>query len=414
MRIRSRIIYPVCRPPFENGGLFVLDGKILAVGDWEDINRMGTGEVIDLGEVITMPGLINAHCHLDYTNMAGKIPPPRNFPDWIKSILALKAAWSFSEYAQSWLHGAEMLLRTGTTTVGDIEAVPELLPDLWGETPLRLFSFLEMTGVKDGRMPSQVLQETLQKIENLPVGKNKMGLSPHALYSTKPELLRLSGEAGRREGLMLTMHVAESREEFAMFGQRSGPLFTWLQNQREMDDCGDTTPVQQLHRLGLLNERFLAVHLNYLGHGDAAMLAEHTTSVVHCPSSHAYFKHDPFPFESLRNKGVNLCLGTDSLASCSVPKGGSAELNMFLEMQGFARNFPAVHPEQIVQMVTTNSARALGMNGLLGALTENALADFICIPNANGLQSAAAAIVGHQGAVTESWISGRRCFQHRA
>ena len=100
-----------------------------------------------------MPGLVNAHCHLDYTDMAGQ-PAPKQFPDWIKGLLARKAAASYADYAQAWLRGAAMLLRTGVTTVGDIEAVPELLPDVWSSTPLRVGSFLEMTCVRSRRDPA--------------------------------------------------------------------------------------------------------------------------------------------------------------------------------------------------------------------------------------------------------------------
>ena len=94
-------------------------------------------KVADLGEAVLMPGLVNAHCHLDYTHMAGQFTPPRHFSDWLKLITSTKAGWNVSEYKASWLTGARMLLQSGTTTVGDIEAVPELLPAVWEATPPR-------------------------------------------------------------------------------------------------------------------------------------------------------------------------------------------------------------------------------------------------------------------------------------
>ena len=90
-----------------------------------------------------LPGLINAHCHLDYTGLAGQIPPPRTFTDWIKSIMTAKAGLSYTEYATAWLRGARELLESGVTTVADIEAVPELLPEVMESTPLRVISFLD-------------------------------------------------------------------------------------------------------------------------------------------------------------------------------------------------------------------------------------------------------------------------------
>ncbi|MGZ5544881.1 MAG: amidohydrolase family protein, partial [Limisphaerales bacterium] len=169
--LRARIVWPVSLPPIENGAICIRDGLIEDVGSWADLARRWAGwHVDDLGEVALMPGLINAHCHLDYTGMAGMIPPPSssaNFPDWIKSILSLKAHWSYTEYAASWLKGAKQLLDSGCTTVFDIEAVPELLPEAWGSTPLRVVSFLEMTGVRSGHLPERILQETTQQRERI-------------------------------------------------------------------------------------------------------------------------------------------------------------------------------------------------------------------------------------------------------
>ena len=131
----------------------------------------GTGRpdetVLDLGKVILLPGLVNAHCHLDYTDMAGELPPPKTFTDWIPLITAAKSNWSYSEYAHSWLHGAHMLLRTGTTTVADIEAMPDLLPETWDATALRVVSFLEMTGIRARRDPKEILREAVEKIDSL-------------------------------------------------------------------------------------------------------------------------------------------------------------------------------------------------------------------------------------------------------
>jgi cytosine/adenosine deaminase-related metal-dependent hydrolase len=111
--------------------------------------RHSDENVLDLGEVVLLPGLVNAHCHLDYTDMAGQLlAAARPSPTGFRSSWAPRSAWDFSEYARSWLNGAQMLLRTGTTTVADIEAMPDLLPEVWDAAPLRVFSFLEMTGIR--------------------------------------------------------------------------------------------------------------------------------------------------------------------------------------------------------------------------------------------------------------------------
>src|SRR5262249_28821 len=152
------------------------------------------GSALDLGEVALLPGLVNAHCHLDYTHMGGMFPPPKSFSDWLMLITMTKAEWSYSDFAGSWLEGARMLLRTGTTAGGDIEMVPELLAEVWEATPLGVFSFLEMTGVKARRAPRAVLQEVLDTVAELAPSRCATGLSPHSPYATLPELLRLSAD----------------------------------------------------------------------------------------------------------------------------------------------------------------------------------------------------------------------------
>ncbi|MCX8155825.1 MAG: amidohydrolase family protein [Verrucomicrobiae bacterium] len=327
-----------------------------------------------------MPGLINAHCHLDYTAMAGRLPAPRYFPDWLKGMLAYKAHWGFSEYAQSWLAGARMLLENGTTTVVDIEAVPELLADVWQVTPLRVFSLLELTNVRHRREPAVLLQEALKWIAPLPRRRCRPGLSPHALYSTTPALVQAAAALCRRRRWLMAMHVAESVDEFEMFTRRAGRMYDWLAPQRDMTDCGGHTPVERLAELGVLAPNFLAVHVNYATPHDAEVLARHKVGVVHCPSSHRYFKHRPFPLALLLKAGVNVCLGTDSLASTLKQSGQPLELNLFSEMRQLAAKNPELPPEAILKMATLHGARAIGLQNRLGELKPGAYADLVALP----------------------------------
>ena len=408
MILRSRIIVPISRAPLSDGAVFISGNRIVAVDHWRNLKKSHSGEVIDLGETILLPGLVNAHCHLDYTDMAGQVPAQRNFPDWIKAILALKANWSYAEFAQSWLHGAKMLLRSGTTTVADIEAVPELLPDVWNTTPLRVMSFLEMTGVKSGRTPSDIVNDALEKIRSTSSNRNAIGLSPHAPYSTRPELLSLAAEAARTHNLRVTTHLSESREEFEMFLYRRGALFDWLKSQREMNDCGGVSPLEQAERCGLLSSHFLAVHVNHLADGDATRLAKSNSSVVHCPRSHSYFSHQPFPFEQLHKADVNVCLGTDSLASMPHSRSEPAELNIFKEMQTFAARHPKVAPDLILKMATRNGARALGLSGNTGELREGAFADMIALPFSGTLADAEAVAVHFNNHPVAVFVDGQQ------
>jgi cytosine/adenosine deaminase-related metal-dependent hydrolase len=408
MVLRARVVLPVSGPPIENGAVAVVGNRIVSVGRWPDVVIPKRAPVIDLGEMILLPGLVNAHCHLDYTAMAGQLAPPRAFVDWIQLITTSKSGWTYSDFAASWLDGAKMLLRTGTTTVGDIEMAPELLPDVWSATPLRVFSFLEMTGVKSRRPPREILREALDRIASLPSGSRRVGLSPHAPYSTTPALLRLTAHAARRQHLPVVVHVAESAEEFEMFANGSGKLFTWLtRNGRDMSDCGLGSPVEHLERQGLLAKNLLAVHVNYLGPRDVALLAKRKVSICHCPRSHAYFKHRPFPLAELESAGINICLGTDSLASLHRPRKQLLELNLFDEMRQVAATNPALKPETILRMATVNGARALGLKHQIGELAPKAFADLIAIPFDGKVADGSAAAVNHRGDVAASLINGK-------
>jgi cytosine/adenosine deaminase-related metal-dependent hydrolase len=325
----------------------------------------------------------------------------------LKVITSTKAGWSFSDYAESWLSGAQMLLCTGTTTVGDIEAVPQLLPEVWTSTPLRVISFLEMIGITSRRPPQAVLQIALEKIASLTHDRCFAALSPHAPYSTVPELLTLTARAARRGRSLVCSHVAESALEYAMFRQGHGEMFEWLRRSgRDMSDCGLGSPVQHLERCGALNRRLLAAHVNYLGKGDAAQLSHRGVSVVHCPRSHSYFRHAPFPLRRLLREKVNVCLGTDSLASVYKTRGQSVELNMFDEMRTLADQDPSLSSRAILQMATLNGARALGFGGRAGQLRSGAWADLIALPATAKASGVHEAILQHRGNVVASMIDG--------
>ena len=406
MLLRARIVLPLSRPPIADGAVLISGNRIAAVGRWSELSLVAGAPVTDLGSVILLPGLVNGHCHLDYTDMSGQ-PAPKRFPDWIKGLLARKAAATYGDYAQAWLRGAAMLVRTGVTTVGDIEAIPELLPDVWASTPLRVVSFLEMTGVASGRDPGAIVQEAAVKIAALKTGRGFVGLSPHALYSTTPELLRTTAQISLKRGWRVTMHVAESIDEFEMCVHRRGMFFEWLKSQRDMSDCGHGSPVEQVGRSGLLSDRFLAVHANYLEAEDVEALARTQSSVVHCPRSHEYFRHQRFPYSELAAARVNVCLGTDSLASVIPARPPGPELNLFTEMQTFARANPGVAPVEILRMATLNGARALGWQGRIGEISENSFADLITIPYDGKIEEADAAVFGHRGDVAASMMDGK-------
>lgn len=409
MILRARTLMPVVSEPLDDGAVGIRGDRIVAVGRFRDVARIAGGTIVDFGEVVLMPGLVNAHCHLDYTSMGGHIPPTASFTEWVKAITGLKGSWGYTEFADSWLKGARMLVRTGTTTVGDIEAVPELPGDAWPCTPLRIHSFFEMTGVRSRKEPGLILRETLDVTTTLQTGeRHGVGLSPHALYSTPPQLLRLSAERARSTGCRVVTHLAESAEEYQMFTEAAGPMYDWLRrNGRDMSDCGGRSPVQRISELGVLGPHLVAVHANYLRDTDARRLGDAGVSVVHCPRSHAFFEHIAFPYDDLAAAGVNVCLGTDSLATTRRAGRDPLQLDMFAEMGLFASRHPSVSADRIVAMATAHGARALGLGAGVGELRPGLAADLIAVPFRGVPHGAAEAVVHHAGALRASMIAGQ-------
>jgi cytosine/adenosine deaminase-related metal-dependent hydrolase len=406
--IRARTVLCPTRPPIEDGAVLVTGNQIRAIGPWRELRTIPSRSVVDLNEVILLPGLINAHCHLDYSDMAGQLPPPKTFLDWIPQIMAAKSNWSFSNYAQSWLNGAHMLLQSGTTTVADIEAMPDLLPEVWEATPLRVFSFLEMIGPRANREPAEILRDAVDKIDSLAHARNRIGLSPHAPYSTRSELLRLTARLARKRRWRVCTHVAESEQEFEMFQHARGAMHEWMRrNERDNSDCGLGSPVRHLARNDLLHENLLAIHVNLLDRGDAQLLGQNRVNVVHCPRSHDYFHHPPFQRQRLARAGANICLGTDSLATMRKNGRQKPVLDMFEEMRALAGKDTALRPWEILRMATLNGARALGQAGKIGELSPRALADLIAIPFHGKAAQTHDAVLAHTGFVAAGMINGR-------
>ena len=406
MLLRARHIYPVSSPPIEDGFVSLQGGRILEIGPWNGC--LDRAETEDLGEVILMPGLVNAHCHLDYTDFAGAIPSPSSFTDWIRAMVDLKADVDDAAHRRSWLRGAQQCLRHGITTLGNIETRLNVLPELWHQTPLRMVSFLEIILLKRESASAQELGRLKAWIKEHIPPRGSLGLSPHAPYTTKFELLEGCAEFS---DLPMTMHVGESTEEDQMFREGVGAMFDFLMEAgRDMNDCAGQSPLTNAQRAGLLGERFVLVHGNYLDDFDRERIAEAAAHWVHCPRSHEYFGHQGFAAEAVLDRGVNLCLGTDSLATVH---DSGAELDLFEEMRLFIQNHPRITAEACVNMVTQNAALALGLQRQVGSLELGKSADLIILPHSEVGGGLAEQIVAHQGEVDAvmingEWVAGTR------
>ena len=355
---RSKYVLPIASPLIEDGVVGVEGDRIVTIGRRADFD----GSFTDLGERALLPGFVNAHCHLDYTNMAGKLPFKGSFADWIADMVVMKRKWWTSDYAASAKAGLAALVRSGTTTVCDIAASPSNL-DMVANAPVRVLSCLELIDVA-GKAAAEKFWDRCA------------GLSPHAPFTASEELYRKVHSFCRQRGKIFTTHVAESSEEAAMFEQAEGPLYELLAVLgRSPEDCGRGSSVAWLDGCGVL-EGMLAIHANCLSDDDVTRLAR------------------------ARAAGVPVCLGSDSAAS-------GTTLDMRAEMREFLAAFSSTRPAEALAMATMAAAKALNQPGLTGTLSAGSRADMIAVPVVGTPCEVAEAVIAGGEAVSWVMVDGK-------
>lgn len=390
--------------PIENGAVCIDDNLVMDVLPASELRSRDRGPIIDLDGMVLMPGLINAHCHLDYSTMRNAISPPKSFTAWVRRINAVKRSLTSEDYLEAIARGFAELEKWGTTTVCNVEAFPELMP-LLPEPPLRTWWFYEMIDIRHRITTEDVVVGALSFFERRGNSLNHFGLSPHAPYTASQNLYGLANACADTLLMLLTTHVAESREEREMFRGKRGPLYEFMRDLgRPMDDCDGEMPFTQLWENGSINENWLLVHMNELGEKDFALLEGlppgRQPNIVHCPGSHAYFGHTPFPYTRLAAAGANICLGTDSLAS-------TQSLSLFDEMREFWKNEPDLTAEEVLRTTTTNPARALHEGQGLGRIRPGYLADLIALPIEAGVETVYEEVVNYRKPVPWTMIDGK-------
>jgi cytosine/adenosine deaminase-related metal-dependent hydrolase len=394
MIIRARTVVPMEGPPIENGAVALGGDRIAAVGGFEEIRSSHAGDVTDLGESILLPGLINAHCHLDYTALRGRITPKESFADWIRAINAEKATLTQQDYIDSIRAGFSEAVGFGTTTIVNLTAFPRLIGAIL--EPIRTWWFGELIDVRDPAHAGAIVEEAVEALK----GAKHWGLAPHAPFTASERLYALCEDFAVRAEVPLTTHLAESREEMQMFRDGYGPAFDFLKEiGRSMEDCGKETPLSRFLRKRSLPSRWIVAHLNELDAADFDLLANAPKfPIAHCPRSHTFLGHKPFALDRLRALGFNICLGTDSLAS-------NSDLSLFSEMREVIRKHPHITPRGVVEMATINGARALGQEDLLGVIRPGAAADLIALPDI-GSGDAFEKIVAFEGTILWMMTNG--------
>jgi aminodeoxyfutalosine deaminase len=403
MIYRARVVVTMDGPPIEDGAVQVEGNRIRWAGRFCD--RPGGDEVVDAGERVLLPGLINGHCHLDYTMMRNAISPQKSFARWIERLNAIKRSLDAKDYLSAIALGFQELKQSGVTTVLNIESFPELLVRM-PPPPIRTWWFYEMIDVRMRLTTEDMVAGALLFFEKQPSWLGGFGLSPHSRYTASLHLFQMANLCAQKFGMPITTHVAESVEELLMFGSGCGELFDLVKGLgRAMHDCGRQSVVRDLISSGFVGPNWIFAHMNEIQEDEFSLLtrngAARHLNVVHCPQSHRYFSHRPFSFQRLHELGANISLGTDSLASAE-------SLNLFVELQMARESQPWLRAHELLRTVTINPARALQREGDLGCIRAGALADIIALPFSEKMESVYDAIIDNQQPVDWMMIDGRQ------
>jgi len=373
----ARWVLPVDAAPIEDGEVVIEDGVIAAVRS----ARTPASGRRDLGEAVLMPGLVNAHSHLEYTALRGFLEDVPFFP-WIRALTAAKAALKPEDWLWSARLGAMECLAAGVTTLGDNTDAGVTMRVLT-ETGLRGTVYQELFGI-DHREPVAPILESLRvKIaahRRLASGRVSVGVSPHALYTIRPALFAALDEYVAGEGLPTSLHIAESGSESALTERGEGPFAEMYTRRGITWEAPRMTPTRYAADLGALGPSTLAVHCVHQTLADIALLATTGAAVIHCPKSNAKLGAGVAPLAAwLRTPGLRLGLGTDSAVSNNT-------LDLFEEMRfallmqrAATEEVEAVTARDVARMATLGGAEAMGLSHLIGSLTPGKRADLIAV-----------------------------------
>ncbi|MFQ6043495.1 MAG: amidohydrolase family protein [Candidatus Poribacteria bacterium] len=373
MILRAKYVLPDSDKLIENGAVLIAEDKIIDIDGYPSINHSRSEKVYDFGEAVILPGFVNAHTHLELTDIHGQVKRTGNLTDWLMQLMEIRD-WNEQTVEKATSEGIAMSLAGGASTIADITNSGLSVKTL-KKSSIRKLVFYEAIGfAKIGLLIATVnLSVKLSSVQ--PDALLTFGISPHAPYSVSADLYRKCHEIARSRKLLICTHLAESESELEFLMSGTGAFRDLLEKLGVAVDNWRPprqTPVEYMNSLGLLDCSPLLAHCNYLNESDIKLLQASNANVVFCPRSHNYFYHRNHPFEKLMQVGVNVALGTDSLAS-------NDSLSMLDEVKFFGRTQTCTPPESLFSMATLNGAKALRLYGKIGALRRGWQADIIAV-----------------------------------
>jgi cytosine/adenosine deaminase-related metal-dependent hydrolase len=348
-----------------------------------------------------VPGLINSHCHLELTALDGHLPKgPVPFGDWLQAVINLRIeVLKNNGFGASTSDGLQRLIAGGTTTVINTVSVRSAL-EACEQAPIRIVQAWEVLGLSDeAGLAAFDHYLAVLPVESHP-GWRSMIINPHAPYSLGPTLRALiHGETPA------AWHLAESQDELDILRDNTGSIAEMLRTRElrmPFQPAAGKHPCLVLVEEDLARTCHLAFHLNSIPEGSAwREFYPEDLVAVHCPGTHLWFRRAPFPYQSLRENGVAVALGTDSLAS-------NGSLSMLDTLRDARLTLPPMKEERLLAMVTKVPAASLPLQrlseycGPLGVIAPGAVADLVLL----GTQSATPPLLGADDLRIECTIVG--------
>jgi len=408
-------LLPLSSRPIPGGAVAIKDGRIVETGTLAELRARHGGPVHDFPGCAILPGLVNAHTHLELTHFPswkirkGIDYSPRTYVDWIIQVIKIRRVLTRQELELSVGEGLRICLEAGTTTIGEILTDCSLLP-LYAGCGLTGRLFFEAIG-HDPVRTAELVSGIDEAIASFSCGDFLPGLSPHAPHTVSERLHQDVRRLADSHNLPRIIHLAESREESEFFFDSTGKiaelLYPHVRWEPYLQPPRRTTATAWLDGLGVLNGSISAVHCVHLTPSDAEILARRGVGVVLCPRSNDKLAVGRAPVALLKKLGIPLALGTDSLAS-------NDSLSLWDEMRYLLDLFPGVFtPSEVLAMATIGSARPLALTARVGSLEAGKRADFLVMKLPDGQHSGENlhdAII-HAGELLHVILSGR--FNHR-
>jgi len=372
-RFRAAWVLPIAAPPVTDATVTVDRGRILAVGPAGAGSRHP--DEVDLGSVAVLPGLVNAHTHLELSGLRGLVPPAESMPAWVEGVLAQRSADTVGDSAAVEAAIAE-LRQAGTALVGDITNSLSTVGPL-GRGPVSAVVFHELIGFAPADVEVVARRAVTDAHGAETAAHVRRRVAAHAPYSVAPSLfaaIQRHRTAHRLEG-PLAVHLAESSEEIQFLRDGTGPWRQLLERLGVWDpdwhppQCGS---VEFLARVGWLDPGVVAVHGVQLTMEELRRLARHGLALVVCPRSNAWTGAGRAPVRRALEAGVQLAVGTDSLAS-------APDLNLFAELAALRAEAPEIPARTLLAAATLGGARALGWAEAYGTIEPGKRSELIAV-----------------------------------